>query len=109
MTALDHPLTQSLLFLDTLNLFNHLNPKVFMVLLVLRMLSELVARTAGTGHDRLLLDGIERTLDGLGNGMLVSQPRCFPRGREGGSLGEGDLVEFHAVQQGMGERKARMI
>lgn len=100
MSALDHPLAQTLLNLDTLNLFNHLRPETLVVLLVLDM-SELATVASGS-TERLLLDGIESTLDGLRNGMLVAQPCGFSGRREGRGVGEGDLVEFHAVDQERG-------
>lgn len=99
MAAFNHSLAQSLFLLDTFNLFNHLDPEMLVIFLVLCMLSELASGTASASHDRLLLDGIERTFNGLGNGMLVSKPCCLSGGRECGSVGEGDLVEFHAVQK----------
>jgi hypothetical protein len=70
MSALDHPLTQSLLNLNPLNLLNHLRPEPLMLLLVLDMseLSSVSTRTT----ERLLRDGVESTFDGLWDGVLVS-------------------------------------
>lgn len=97
MSALDHPLAQALLDLDTLDLLDHLRPESLVLLLVFDM-AELASVTAGS-TERLLLDSIEGSLDGLRDGVLVAQPCGFPRRREGRSVGKGDLVELHAVDR----------
>lgn len=100
MTAFNHSLAQSLLLLDTFDFFDHLGPEMLVIFLVLCVLSELASGTTGASHDRLLLDGIKGAFDGLRDGMLVSQPCCLSKRRECGSVGKGDLVEFHAVRRG---------
>jgi hypothetical protein len=70
MSALDHALTQSLLNLNPLNLLNHLRPEPLVLLLILDM-SELSSMSART-TERLLRDRIERTFDGLRDGVLVA-------------------------------------
>ena len=94
VSALDHPLAEALLDLDALDLLNHLRPESLVLLLVFDM-SELASIAAGS-TERLLLDSIKCSLDGLGDGVLVAQPCGFPGRREGRSVGKGDLVELHA-------------
>jgi hypothetical protein len=94
MSALDHPLTQSLLNLNPLNLLKHLRPEPLVLLLVLDM-SELSSMSTRTTKG-LLRDGVESTFDGLRDGVLVAEPCCFSGRGKGRSVGEGDLVEFHA-------------
>lgn len=70
MSTLDHPLAQSLLDLDSLDLLNHLRPEPLVLLLILNT-SELSSASARTTKG-LLRDGIERTFDGLRDGVFVS-------------------------------------